>query len=168
MLRPTALLASDIEENLCSLPALSVSVTAFCIDEYRPFLNPCSMFSDSVTHSKLLGLLSVKSPLMWFTVMPFSGAPCHAAATALDTRCVCSMPSFQRDTRSSFFRLYLSRFGLMIRVSQTLFSYRAFDVIFPGAERTLPRSDASYSPSYPGIGFHCSIFSVPRLLLREA
>lgn len=129
-----------------------------CGSSQRPALTECCTFSLGETHSRLLGRLSDRSKLTWFTcVFPSAGEGRKAIATSLCTR-----------------------LGSKVRIPFTLRAYRQtleypsttlsrstrplIALVLPQREGTtrsrlltLPRLLTSYRPSNPTTGFQDSL-----------
>src|SRR5690606_3450280 len=113
----------------------------------RPLRNPvfiaCLTFSEPVTHSRLPTVLSVFSPLMWFTWRFLFKFCRNETATNRWTLNVLCLPSDHRFTTG-----YPHRSSLVVNIFSGIFCFTPLHlqtILFKDFMR--PKLDTSYSPS---------------------
>ncbi len=123
--------------------------------QYLPARAECLMFSSCVDHSRLVARLFDLSKSLWLTSGKLSGLAMKCCATKRCTLTRIKAPErYNCTARPS----WCSRNGFSIR-SRFLSGAPLECLTILARLRTRPKSDISYIPSYPSIGFQTSVMA---------
>lgn len=147
-----------------ALPLLAIAAF-LCVAISLSYVIGFRWFSDMVHHLKLSARLFERTVSIWSTTAPSKYSPHISGKAKATNRCteiVTPFPPLYKETRT--YPVFGFGLGGTLIPPCTIFNPPFGCLTSLSSERTLPRFDISYSPSYPLIDFQISI---PKLFLQR-